>query len=165
MTKKPTSIYDIQCKTIDGEIISMGRYKEKVILIVNTASRCGYTGQYDGLQKLHKKFEDQGLIVLGFPCNQFGKQEPGSVAEIHSFCKINFGVTFQLFAKVEVNGENAHPLFMHLKHKKRGLLGSKNIKWNFTKFLVDKEGNVVNRYHSAKKPASLEKDIKKLLAK
>ena len=141
----------------------MSNYKDKVLLIVNTASQCGFTPQYQGLQALYHKYRDRGLVVLGFPCNQFGKQEPGSTSEIQSFCETRFGVSFPLFEKVDVNGINAHPLFKYLTKAMPGILGTEGIKWNFTKFLVDRKGNVVKRYPSMTKPEDLEKEIEALL--
>jgi glutathione peroxidase len=157
------SIYDIKVKTINGEETTLEPYKGKVLLIVNVASKCGYTPQYDGLETLHEKYKDQGLVVLGFPCNQFGSQEPGSEAEIQNFCRVNFGVTFPMFSKINVNGEETHPLYRYLKSEQPGILGTEAIKWNFTKFLVDKEGKVVERFGSSTKPKELEEKIEALL--
>ena len=157
------SIYDIKVKTINGEETTLEPYKGKVLLIVNVASKCGYTPQYDGLETLYKKYKDQGLVVLGFPCNQFGSQEPGSEAEIQNFCRVNFGVTFPMFSKINVNGEETHPLYQYLKSEQPGILGTEAIKWNFTKFLVDKEGKVVERFGSFTKPKELEEKIEALL--
>ncbi len=153
------SIYDFEVKTISGEVISMDAFKNKLLLIVNVASKCGFTEQYAGLETLYQKYKDKGLVILGFPCNQFMNQEPLNEAEIKSFCSLTYGVTFPMFAKIDVNGENAHPLYQYLKEAKKGLLGSEAIKWNFTKFLVDKNGTVINRYAPATKPESLEVDI------
>ena len=153
------SIYDFEVKTISGETVSMKMFKNKVLLIVNVASKCGFTSQYEGLENLYEKYKDKGLIILGFPCNQFMHQEPLNEDDIKSFCSINYGVTFPLFAKIDVNGENAHPLYQFLKEAQKGLLGSEAIKWNFTKFLVDKSGVIVNRFAPATKPESLELDI------
>ncbi len=153
------SIYDFEVKTISGEVISMNTFKNKVLLIVNVASKCGFTEQYAGLENLYQKYKDKGLVILGFPCNQFMNQEPLNEEEIKSFCSLTYGVTFPMFAKIEVNGENAHPLYKYLKEAQKGLLGSEAIKWNFTKFLVDKNGTVINRYAPATKPESLEVDI------
>ena len=153
------SIYDFEVKTIRGEMITMDAFKNKLLLIVNVASKCGFTNQYAGLEALYQKYKDKGLVVLGFPCNQFMNQEPLSEDEIKSFCSLTYGVTFPMFAKIDVNGEQAHPLYTYLKEAKKGLLGSEAIKWNFTKFLVDKNGNVINRYAPATKPESLEVDI------
>lgn len=153
------SIYDFEVKTISGEVISMDAFKNKLLLIVNVASKCGFTEQYAGLETLYQKYKDKGLVILGFPCNQFMNQEPLNEAEIKSFCSLTYGVTFPMFAKIDVNGENTHPLYQYLKEAKKGLLGSEAIKWNFTKFLVDKNGTVINRYAPATKPESLEVDI------
>jgi glutathione peroxidase len=153
------SIYDFEVKTISGETVSMNMFKNKVLLIVNVASKCGFTSQYEGLENLYEKYKDKGLVILGFPCNQFMHQEPLNEDDIKSFCSINYGVTFPLFAKIDVNGENAHPLYQFLKEAQKGLLGSEAIKWNFTKFLVDKSGVIVNRFAPATKPESLELDI------
>lgn len=157
------SVYDYEVKSVAGESVSMSDYQGKVLLIVNTASKCGFTPQYKGLEELYKRYAEQGLEVLGFPCNQFGHQEPGSESDIASFCEMNFGVTFPLFAKIEVNGDNAAPLFTHLKQEAPGILGSKGVKWNFTKFLVDRQGNVVKRFAPTDKPASLQGAIEALL--
>jgi glutathione peroxidase len=157
------TIYDIKVKTIKGEETTLEPYKGKVLLIVNVASKCGYTSQYDGLERLYTKYKNKGLAVLGFPCNQFGSQEPGSEAEIQNFCRVNFGVTFPMFSKIKVNGDDTHPLYVHLKSAQPGILGSEMIKWNFTKFLVDKNGKVIKRYGSSTKPEELEEDIEKLL--
>lgn len=155
-------IYDFTVKDIQGNDLSLEKFKGKVMLIVNTASNCGFTKQYDGLQKLYEKYKDQGFVVLGFPCNQFGKQEPGDEKEIANFCTDTFNVTFPMVSKIEVNGENAHPLYKFLKKEKGGILGDE-IKWNFTKFLVDKEGNLVARFAPQKTPEDIESDIKELL--
>ena len=149
-------------KSIDGTLIDFATYKGKKVLIVNTASKCGFTPQYEGLQKLHEEFREQGLIVLGFPCDQFAHQEPGSDQEIDEFCKVNFGVDFALSQKVNVNGKDAHPIYQFLKSHSKGLLGG-GIKWNFTKFLVDRDGRVVKRYAPQDKPESLAADIEALL--
>ncbi len=156
-------IYEISVKTIEGKPQSMSKYKGKAMLIVNTASECGFTPQYKGLEELHKSYGKRGLAVLGFPCNQFGAQEPGDETAIAAFCERNFGVTFPLFSKVDVNGEHADPLFAYLKKAKPGLLGTEAIKWNFTKFLVDKEGNVVERYAPKTEPKELTGAIEELL--
>ncbi len=160
-----TKVYEYSAKTIDGREVSMQDFEGKVLLIVNTASKCGFTPQYDGLEKLHKKYGPNGFAVLGFPCNQFGAQEPGNAEEIANFCKLTYDVDFPLFAKVDVNGDKAHPLFQMLKKAAPGLLGSENIKWNFTKFLVDKHGEVQERFAPATKPEALGSQIEKLLAK
>ena len=156
-------IYDMEVTTIDGKQINLSLYQGKVILIVNLASQCGFTGQYDGLEKLNRKYVDQGLVILGFPCNQFGNQEPGSEEEIMNFCRLNYGVTFPMFAKIDVNGPNTHPLYTLLKNERPGFLGSSAIKWNFTKFLVDRDGNVVERYSPSTKPSEIEDKITSLL--
>ena len=158
------SIYDFDVKTLDGTPRQMADYRGKTLLIVNVASACGYTPQYAGLETLYRKYHDRGFEVLGFPCNQFGGQEPGSAEEIATFCSTKYDVTFPLFAKVDVNGANAHPLWEHLKAEKPGALGSKAIKWNFTKFLVDARGNVVDRYGSSTTPAAIDADVAKLVA-
>jgi glutathione peroxidase len=156
------AIYDFLVDKVNSESVSLTEYKNKVVLIVNTASKCGFTPQFEGLEKLYKQYKDKDFVVLGFPCNQFANQDPSSDEEIQSFCSLNYGVSFPMFKKIEVNGPGAHPLYKYLKSEKKGALGSK-IKWNFTKFLVDKDGNVVKRYASSKKPAAIEEDIKKLL--
>jgi glutathione peroxidase len=157
------SVYDFTVKTIRGKEQSLADYKGKVLLIVNTASKCGFTPQYKELQELYEQYRDRGFVVLGFPCHQFGHQEPGTEEEIEQFCQVNYGVTFPMFAKVDVNGENAHPLFQYLKEKASGVLGTKVIKWNFTKFLVDRNGNVVARFASQTRPSELKSEIEKLL--
>lgn len=158
-----TSIYDFSVKDIQGEAVSLSQFKGKVLLIVNTASACGFTPQYKGLQALYEKYGPENFVVLGFPCNQFGAQESGSEDQIQSFCELNFGVNFPLFEKIEVNGEEAHPLYQYLKSSAKGVLGSEGIKWNFTKFLVDADGKVLERYASTTKPDSIEKRIISLL--
>ena len=157
------SLYDITVDDIHGKPVKLAKYKGKVLLIVNTASECGFTPQYKGLEALYEKFHGKGLEVLGFPCNQFGAQEPGDEKAIEQFCELNYGVTFPMFAKVDVNGDDASALFKHLKSAKKGLLGSEAIKWNFTKFLVDRDGNVVERYAPKTEPKELEKDVRTLL--
>lgn len=159
-----STIYQHSVKTISGEEVSMDRYQGKVLLIVNTASKCGFTPQYKGLEALYEKYREQGLEVLGFPCNQFGHQEPGDESQIGQFCELNFGVTFPLFSKIDVNGSGAHPLYKQLKSDAPGLLGSEAVKWNFTKFLVDQEGRVLKRYAPTDTPEKIEKDIVKLLS-
>jgi glutathione peroxidase len=156
-------IYDFTVDDIAGKPVSLARYKGKVLLVVNTASECGFTPQYQGLEKMYARLGKRGLEVLGFPCNQFGAQEPGSEAEIATFCERNYGVTFPMFAKVDVNGEGAAPLYKFLKKEKGGLLGTEAIKWNFTKFLVDRQGKVVARYAPNDTPEAIEKDVEKLL--
>lgn len=160
-----STIYSFSVDTIDQKKISLEQYKGKVLLIVNTASKCGFTPQYKGLEALYQKYQARGLEVLGFPCNQFGKQEPGDETTIKEFCDINFKVSFPLFSKIEVNGDNAHPLFQFLKSEAKGLMGSEAIKWNFTKFLVDQQGKVLKRYASVTTPEKIEQDIADLLAK
>ncbi|HHD75875.1 MAG TPA: glutathione peroxidase [Campylobacterales bacterium] len=157
------SIYDFNVTTIDGDNTTLEKYKDKVMLIVNVASECGFTSQYKGLQALHEKYADKGLAVLGFPCNQFRNQEPATEAQIKIFCTTNYNVSFDMFSKIEVNGDNAHPLYKYLKSEASGLLGSESIKWNFTKFLVNKKGEVVERYGSMTTPKELEKEIEELL--
>lgn len=158
------NFYDFKAQSLQGKEINMSDYKGKVIVVVNTASKCGLTPQYEGLEALYQKYKDQGLVVLGFPCNQFGNQEPGGSKEISEGCLINYGVSFQMFSKIEVNGEGAHPLFKYLKSKLGGWFGSK-VKWNFTKFVVDKEGNPVKRFAPVAKPEKMEALIKELLEK
>jgi len=155
-------LYDYSVTSMGGKEIQLSNYKDKVLLIVNTASKCGFTPQFEGLQKLYEKYSEKGFVVLGFPCNQFGKQDPGANEEIKSFCSLNYGVTFPVFSKIEVNGENAHPLYKMLKEKKSGFF-SKKIKWNFTKFLIDRKGNVVKRFSPATEPTRLEKYIENIL--
>ncbi|HMM57946.1 MAG TPA: glutathione peroxidase [Rudaea sp.] len=154
-----TSVYDFSAKTIDGDEQKLSAYKGKMMLVVNVASKCGFTPQYAGLEALYEKFKDKGVVVLGFPCDQFGHQEPGDEAEIKNFCALTYDVKFPMFAKIEVNGANAHPLYKYLKSQAKGLLGSESIKWNFTKFLVDAEGKVVTRYAPTDTPEKIEKDI------
>jgi len=158
-----TSVYDFSARTIEGREQRLDAYKGKVLLIVNVASECGFTPQYSGLEALQKRYGAQGFSVLGFPSNQFGAQEPGTEAEIANFCEKNYGVTFPMFAKVDVNGSGAHPLYKYLTSEKAGLLGTEAIKWNFTKFLIDREGKPVARFGSSTKPDALEAPIKKLL--
>jgi glutathione peroxidase len=153
------SFYDIDVVTIDGKRDTLGVYRGKTLLIVNVASRCGFTPQYEGLQALYDKFRDKGLVVLGFPCNQFGQQEPGGESDIVQFCSSHYGVTFPMFAKIDVNGENAHPLYKFLKSEKPGILGTEAIKWNFTKFLVGADGSVLKRYAPKDKPEAIEADL------
>lgn len=157
-------IYKFKAKTMNGEEIGFDKYKDDVLLIVNTASKCGYTPQYAGLEELHKKYSAKGLRVLGFPCNQFGAQEPGDNAEIGAFCQKNYGVDFQMFEKIDVNGKDAHPLYQYLTHQAKGVLGSEAIKWNFTKFLVNRKGAVLKRYAPTVKPEEIARDIEKELA-
>ena len=158
-----TSVFDFSAHRLSGEPVPLADYAGKVLLIVNTASKCGFTPQYAGLQGLHERFHDQGLVVMGFPCNQFGQQEPGDSQDIARFCETSFGVGFPMFQKVDVNGADAHPLFKHLKSAAPGLLGSEAIKWNFTKFLVGRDGAVFKRYAPQTSPEDLEQDIEQLL--
>ncbi|MEO1047892.1 MAG: glutathione peroxidase [Pseudomonadota bacterium] len=158
-----TTIADFTVTTNRGEELDLATRKGTVLLVVNTASKCGFTPQYDGLEKLYQQFKDKDFEVLGFPCNQFGAQEPGSADEIAEFCKVNFGVTFPLMQKIDVNGPDASPLFDWMKKEQTGIMGTTAIKWNFTKFLIDREGNVVKRYGSNDTPARIAKDIEKLL--
>ncbi|RGP40477.1 Glutathione peroxidase [Altererythrobacter insulae] len=158
-----TTVADFTVTTNRGEELDLSEKKGKVLLVVNTASKCGFTPQYDGLEKVYQQYKDQGFEVLGFPCNQFGGQEPGNAEEIEEFCKVNFGVTFPLMQKIDVNGPDASPLFDWMKGEAKGLMGSSGIKWNFTKFLIDREGNVVKRYGPTDAPERIKKDIEKLL--
>jgi len=157
------TIYDFSARDIKGNEVSLADYQGKVLLIVNTASKCGFTPQFEGLQKLHKELGDKGFEVLGFPCNQFLNQDPGDENAISQFCSLNYGVSFPMFAKIEVNGEGTHPLFRFLKREAKGVMGSEKIKWNFTKFLVDRNGRVVRRYQPTAKPEDIRADIEKLL--
>ena len=158
------NIYDFSAQSLTGKARKMSDFKGSVLLVVNTASKCGFTPQYAGLEALYKKYKDKGLVVLGFPSNQFGEQEPGKDTEIAEFCEINYGVTFPMFAKVDVNGKSAHPLFKYLTSAKKGLLGSEAIKWNFTKFLVGRDGTVLARYAPTTRPEDIGPDIEKALA-
>lgn len=158
-----TSIYDFSAETIDGQPAPLADYRGKVILIVNTASQCGFTKQYAGLEALYRRFRDRGLVVLGFPCNQFGGQEPGDEAEIKTFCSLTYDVDFPLMRKIDVNGPKAHPLYAFLKHARKGVLGTEGIKWNFTKFLIGRDGEVVARYAPNVEPKALESAIERLL--
>ena len=160
-----TTVHDFSAKALSGEDVSLADFRGKVLLIVNTASKCGFTPQYAGLEKLHEELSPRGFAVLGFPCNQFGQQEPGDAQEIQKFCSLSYNVTFPMFAKIDVTGANAHPLYEFLKGEKSGLLGIEAIKWNFSKFLVDQEGRVVERYAPTTTPASLKGDIEALLAR
>ncbi|MFD5263414.1 glutathione peroxidase [Bacillus wiedmannii] len=157
------TVYDFSAKTITGEEKSLQDYEGKALLIVNVASKCGFTPQYKGLQELYDKYKDQGLEILGFPCNQFGGQEPGTEADITSFCELNYGVNFPMFAKVDVKGDKAHPLYTYMTEQAPGLLGMKAVKWNFTKFLIGKDGKVVGRFAPQTKPVDLEVEIEKVL--
>lgn len=162
-TQTASSIYDFSATTINGQSVDLKTYQDKVLLIVNTASQCGFTPQYKGLQALYEKYADRGLVVLGFPCNQFGQQEPGNAQQIRSFCETSFGVSFPMFQKIDVNGGNAHPLYQYLTKAAPGLLGTTNVKWNFTKFLVNRQGQVVKRYAPTVTPEAVAKDIESLL--
>lgn len=164
MTTRTVSIYDFQATTSEGAVVSLDHYRGRVLLVVNVASQCGFTPQYRGLETLYRKYRDAGLTVLAFPSDEFGRQEPGSDADIRKFCASEYDVTFPLFRKTEVNGPDAHPLYRFLKAERRGLLGSAAIKWNFTKFLVDRQGQVLKRYGSSHTPAALEGDIVDALA-
>ena len=157
------SLYDFTAKTLDGNAAPLADWRGKVVLIVNTASKCGFTPQYAGLETLYKKYRDRGFVVLGFPCNQFGAQEPGDAAEIANFCALTYEVDFPMMAKIDVNGPATHPLYAYLKHAKKGLLGSEGVKWNFTKFLIDRQGEVVKRFAPTDTPQSLEGAIEALL--
>lgn len=157
------SIYSFKATGINGIEKALSEYQGKVVLIVNTASKCGFTPQFEGLEKLYQQYREQGLVILGFPCNQFGKQDPGSDGEISEFCQLNYGVSFPMFAKIEVNGDNTHPLFSHLKSAAKGIAGTENIKWNFTKFLVGKDGQVIERFAPITPPEKIAADIEKAL--
>jgi glutathione peroxidase len=157
------SLYDFSAETLDGQPAPLAAYRDKVVLIVNTASKCGFTGQYAGLEALYRKYRDRGLVVLGFPCNQFGKQEPGDAAEIASFCSLTYDVDFPMMRKIDVNGPKAHPLYAYLKKTQKGVLGTEAIKWNFTKFLVDRSGRVTGRFPPTAEPQALEGAIEALL--
>ena len=161
--ENPMNIYDFNVKTIDGEEISMSKYKGKVLLIVNVASKCGFTSQYEGLEKLFEKYKNEDFMILGFPSNQFANQEPESNEKIKEFCSLTYDVKFDMFAKVDVNGQNEAPIYKFLKSNQKGILGTENIKWNFTKFLVDKQGNIIDRFASTTTPESIEEQIVKLL--
>jgi len=158
------TVYDFEARQIDGQDIALSAFKGKAMLIVNTASQCGFTPQFGGLEELHQAYADKGLVVLGFPCNQFGAQDPGQDSDIASFCQVNYGVSFPMMSKIDVNGPSAHPLYQWLSGQAPGLLGSKAIKWNFTKFLVGKDGRVIKRYAPLDKPQALARDIEAALA-
>ena len=158
------TVYGFTCATNDGKKKSLEDYRGKVLLVVNTASKCGFTPQFAGLEEMYEKYRDQGLEILGFPCNQFGQQDPGSNEEIVEFCQLNYGVSFPMFGKIDVNGSGADPLFKYLKKEAPGVLGTEKIKWNFTKFLIDSEGNVVRRYAPKDTPKAIARDIEELLA-
>jgi len=157
------SIYDFELSAIDNTRVPFSSFKGKTLLIVNVASKCGFTPQYTGLEALYRKYKDRGFLVLGFPCNQFGNQEPGKEEDIATFCDLNYQISFPLFAKIEVNGPNTHPLYKYLKEQKTGILGISAIKWNFTKFLVNKNGEVIKRYAPSDKPEDIDADIEKIL--
>lgn len=159
-----TGFYGLEATSLQGKPVKMEDYKGKVVMVVNTASKCGFTPQYEGLEKLYSKYKDDGLVILGFPCNQFGAQEPGGADDIQEFCQVNYGVSFPIMEKVDVNGDNTHPVFKYLKGKLGGFLGSR-IKWNFTKFVIDKDGKPVERFAPITKPEAIEPTIKKLLGK
>lgn len=158
-----SELYTYSFESNSGEEIALKQFKDKVLLIVNTASKCGFTPQYEGLEQLHKKYNESGLVILGFPCDQFGHQEPGSDSEISEFCKLNYGVTFLLSKKIDVNGPDAHPIYKYLKTAEPGIFGSEAIKWNFTKFLVNKKGEIVERYAPITKPDAISAEIERLL--
>lgn len=158
------SLYDFEAVTIDGQNLRLEAYRGRVLLVVNVASRCGFTPQYAGLEALYRKYCERGFTVLGFPCDQFGQQEPGDEAEIKEFCRLTYDVTFPLFSKIAVNGAGAHPLYVYLKSARRGVLGTKGIKWNFTKFLVDRDGNVVRRFGPMVRPRRIEKHLLRILS-
>lgn len=158
-----TSIYDFKVQTLDNQELNLSSLKGKVILIVNTASKCGFTPQYTELEKLYQRYKEQGLIILGFPCNQFGNQEPGDAEQIQQFCSLNYDVSFPMMAKIQVNGQDADPLYQYLKHRAKGIFGSSSIKWNFTKFLINRDGSVVVRYSPLIKPLRFEIGIQSLL--
>ncbi|QFT89310.1 Hydroperoxy fatty acid reductase gpx1 [Bacillus sp. THAF10] len=157
------SIYEYKANNIKGQEVSLSDYEGYVMLIVNTASECGFTPQFAGLEELYKEYQDKKFVILGFPCNQFGNQEPGEEKDINEFCQLNYGVSFPMFSKVDVNGDNTHPLFEYLKEEAKGVMGTKAVKWNFTKFLVDRNGKVVDRFASATTPEKMKNDIEKLL--
>lgn len=158
------SVYQFKATTINGMEKALSEYQGKVLLVVNTASKCGLTPQFEGLETLYEAYKDKGLVILGFPCNQFANQDPGDEAQISEFCQLNYGVSFPMFAKIDVNGDDTHPLFRHLKSEAKGIAGTEKIKWNFTKFLVGRDGQVIKRYAPATVPEKLEKDIQKALS-
>src|SRR5580698_5806298 len=159
----PQNVYEFSALSVDGHEVPLSQYRGKVLVIVNTASKCGFTPQYAGLEAIYKEYKSRGVVVLGFPCNQFGAQEPGTETEIAQFCELNYGVSFPIFAKIDVNGPNAHPLYRFLKEQKRGFLGLRRISWNFTKFLADRNGAVIHRFPPPKAPDSLAAAIEALL--
>lgn len=165
MEASPSTIYDFSAELLDGQSLSLGAFRGSVLLIVNTASKCGFTPQYKGLEELYRADKERGFAVLGFPCNQFGAQEPGGAAEIGAFCEKNYGISFPLFARIDVNGPDAHPLYRFLKKSRPGIFGSERIKWNFTKFLVDRNGRVAGRYAPSTAPAKLAAAVEALLGK
>ncbi|MDR3775346.1 MAG: glutathione peroxidase [Terracidiphilus sp.] len=165
MEAAPSTIYDFSAELLDGRALSLGEFRGRVLLIVNTASKCGFTPQYAALEELYRGGKDRGFVVLGFPCNQFGAQEPGDAAEIGAFCQKNFGVSFPVFARIDVNGPDAHPLYRFLKKSRPGIFGTEHIKWNFTKFLVDRNGRVAGRYAPSKTPEKLAATVEALLGK
>ncbi len=156
-------LYDFDATALDGKETDLGDYRGKVVLVVNVASKCGFTPQYEGLEGLYRQYKDKGFEVLGFPCNQFGAQEPGDAEEIANFCSTTYDVTFPMFAKVDVNGDDAHPLYKWMKGQKKGIAGTRNVKWNFTKFLVDRDGNVVERFGPQDKPEAIAKHVAALI--
>ena len=158
-----SAAYDFEAQTLAGKLAPLADYRGKVLLIVNTASKCGFTPQYEGLEALYRKYKDRGLVILGFPCNQFGAQEPGDAAEIANFCSLTYDVSFPMMAKIDVNGPKAHPLYAWLKGEKKGILGTEGIKWNFTKFLIDREGKVAGRFAPTATPQSLESAVEALV--
>lgn len=160
-----TTIYDFSAEKLEGGTQPLSDYAGKVVLVVNTASKCGFTPQFEGLEKIFEKYKSQGFVVLGFPCNQFASQDPGSNTDIGEFCQRNYGVSFPMFAKIDVNGNDAHPLYKYLTKEAKGVLGTEAVKWNFTKFLIGRDGNVIDRYATATKPEAMTKDIEKALAK
>jgi glutathione peroxidase len=164
MAEPAETVYEFSAPLLDGRTVSLDEFRGRVLLIVNTASKCGFTPQYAGLEDLFRRYKERGLAVLGFPCNQFGAQEPGSPEQIGSFCERNYGVSFPIFAKINVNGPNAHPFYRYLKSEKSGIFGTAAIKWNFTKFLLDRQGKVVDRYGPATKPKALASQIETLLS-
>ncbi len=163
MEKNAGDLFELSAPLLDGRPVSLSEFKGRVLLIVNTASKCGFTPQYQGLEELYRNYKKRGLEVLGFPCNQFGSQEPGTAEEIGAFCERNYGVSFPMFGKIDVNGAHTHPIYRILKASKRGILGTERIKWNFTKFLVDRNGSVVSRHAPSTKPAEMAAEIEKLL--
>jgi glutathione peroxidase len=164
MADPAETLYSISAPLLDGRTVSLNEFKGRVLVIVNTASQCGFTPQYAGLEQLYREYKERGLEVLGFPCNQFGEQEPGSAEQIGAFCEKNYGVSFPMFAKIDVNGPNAHPLYQFLRGERKGIFGTEAIKWNFTKFLIDREGHVVERFGPSTEPKAMASQIESLLA-